>query len=106
MWYSVKDETYYQRIVGVMEYAATLDPQAPGAALLEHLTERCPECDQVPTGDDVRLHRMHDGTVIIGCEGYFVIDPELVGMGTGSWMDFRDDIEDFDYWKETGLHGR
>lgn len=97
------DEAYYQRVVGVMEYAATLDPQAPGAALLEHLTERCPECSQVPTGLDQQVHRMHDGTVIIGCEGYWVIDPGLVGLATGNWMDFRDVINDMAYWQETGL---
>lgn len=97
-------EIYYQRIVGVMEYAATLDPQAPGAALENDLTERCPECGQVPTGTDAYYHKMHDGNVIIGCEGYYVIDPGLVGLATGNWMDFRDGINNFETWQETGLN--
>lgn len=98
------DHEYFTRIVGMIEYAKTLDPQAPGAALENDLTERCPECDQVPTGYDTHYHKMHDGNVIIGCEGYYVIDPAKVGMGSGNWMDFRDNIEDLDFWKETGIH--
>lgn len=102
--FSHKDETYFNRIVGVIEYAKKLDPQAPGAAISDFTTPRCPECGQVPTGRDTSLHRMHDEIVIIACEGYYVIDPELVGMGSGNWMDFRVDIEDFDFWKETGIN--
>lgn len=88
------DEAYYQRMIGVLEF--TKD---------EELTviNRCPECGEVPEDQGIGLHRVYEGVVIIGCEGYWVFDPEMVGMGTGNWMDFRDDMEDLTMWLETGL---
>lgn len=93
------DEVYYQRVIGVIEFQTSVEEDLWGSLL----TDRCPECGQVPTGTDTQAHRMHEGFVIIACEGYWVMDPEKIGLGTGNWMDFRDNIEDFDLWKETGI---
>lgn len=93
------DEAYYQRVVGVIEFQKFIDEELWGNLL----TERCPECGQVPTGLDIQLHRMHDGFIIVACEGYWVMDPEKIGLGTGNWMDFRDGINDIEYWKRTGI---
>lgn len=55
------------------------------------LTARCPECDQ-PVGDDVDtahvMMRRTDGraVVVIGCEGYWLADPTLVGLPRGQWQ--------------------
>lgn len=103
--FTAQDETYYQRVVGMIEYTKKLDPQAPACAIRdEHLTERCPECGQVPMGSDLDYHRMHDDNVIVACEGYYVVDPNLVGFDSPNWMDWKDNIEDVDFWKETGIN--
>lgn len=53
-----------------------------------HVTTRCPECDQVTnywgstdTGDHLVLGLV-DGThmLLIGCEGYWIVDPGSVGL--------------------------
>lgn len=59
------------------------------------MTTTCPECDQVTnywgttdTGDHLVL-ALSDGThmLLIGCEGYWVVDPGSVGLDRGNWTD-------------------
>lgn len=52
----------------------------------EALRKKCPECAEVvDEALDPATHTVMDGYVIVGCEGYFVVDPELVGLPRGNW---------------------
>lgn len=59
--------------------------------LTGHTTDRCPECNKLityfETGDHVVIET-DDSTVavVIACEGYWCIDPVLVGLPRGQWM--------------------
>jgi hypothetical protein len=50
-----------------------------------HLSPICPECDEVPEPED-GLHVVLGAAVVIGCEGYWVIDPNLVGIHRPTWQ--------------------
>lgn len=55
------------------------------------LTTRCPECgeDVHPEDDD---HVMTGPYVVIGCEGFYVVNPNVVGIPTPTWEDWRGDV--------------
>jgi len=66
----------------------TLHPDANRAAV-------CPECyDDVSNhpGDHLvwRDRTAHTNVLLVGCEGYWVIDPNLVGITSAAWNDYRD----------------
>ena len=51
-------------------------------------TQRCPECGQKidrPDGD----HIMSSGRVLVGCEGFFVINPNVLGILNPDWKDWH-----------------
>lgn len=58
----------------------------------------CPECQGYAPNVDVigawehEVIRLGTGEafVAIGCEGYFVVDPSLLGLDKGQWSDFRE----------------
>ena len=61
------------------------------------LTEVCPDCGEwiaTVDGDHVTVLAPFDGAsksasklaVVIGCEGYWTINPELVGLPHGNWQ--------------------
>lgn len=61
-----------------------------------YLTTICPECDKEVTPDVERAtredgfyHRMMDNWVIVGCEGYRVVNPNIVGQKSEFWHDWR-----------------
>ena len=61
-------------------------------------TGTCPECgepipgDGFVTGHDGEYaHIILDGAVVLGCEGYFVINPAAAGLNPEQWQDWRDD---------------
>jgi hypothetical protein len=56
------------------------------------LTTVCPECGEDQTGQDDGSHVMVGGWVAVGCEGYHVINPAVVGQGTGGWNDWTEDV--------------
>lgn len=58
-----------------------------GAFLILWLTPRCPECGQIPREAD-GLHQVFVGHVLIGCEGYYAIDPNAVGIESEGWQDW------------------
>lgn len=62
---------------------------ADGAARLgRYLTTMCPECDAQP-GSEFDHHVLSlDGHVLIGCEDYFVVNPNLVGLNRPLWDDW------------------
>ena len=59
------------------------------------LTARCPECEEIPQGtraevvvvaEGTHAHVMMGGFVVLGCEGYWVINPAVLGLDTrNSW---------------------
>lgn len=48
---------------------------------------RCPECGRKPSAEplEARHHRMIGPYVIVGCEGYFTVNPNLVGIPSKNW---------------------
>jgi hypothetical protein len=50
-----------------------------------YLTNICPECAQVGIPGDGD-HHMVGPCVVVGCEGYFVVDPNLVGIAAPHWQ--------------------
>ena len=64
------------------------------------LTNTCPECGETidtyldaATSDDP--HLVYGTTsdtfaILVGCEGYWVVNPELVGLPRGEWQDWTD----------------
>jgi hypothetical protein len=86
------------------EYLARV---AQGITTLPHtanLTTRCPECDVIPTpclvcdsdecdGAGV-AHGMVGEYVVIGCEGYYVVDPNLVGIDSPNWQPVEAEEDD------------
>jgi hypothetical protein len=54
-------------------------------ALQPYLSPVCPECGQVP-GQDDGDHVVLGAAVVIGCEGYRVINPNVVGIPSPNWQ--------------------
>jgi hypothetical protein len=80
--------------------AALRAGRVPGDAI----TDTCPECGDTPqrtTGGrctdghvvalapEGRYGADHGLAVLVGCEGYFVIDPTHAGVPIGGWEDWR-----------------
>lgn len=64
-------------------------------------TTICPECGDIPTpnrmgglhGDSPYTHILDaDGFVLVGCEGYHVINPNVIGMENPNWHDWHEEI--------------
>jgi hypothetical protein len=92
------------------------------SAVRQRLTIRCPECgdhrgDDSLTYDFDEVHLVHRGWVVIGCEGYLVIDPQALGLDRGNWQDWvedhdvpavpktEQDARDFVWWLERTIGG-
>ncbi len=54
-------------------------------ALQPYLSPLCPECDQMPEPED-GIHVVLGAAVVIGCEGYRVINPNVVGIPSPNWQ--------------------
>jgi len=63
------------------------------------LTNRCPECGETidtylsAASDDPHLVYQNTSdtfVILIGCEGYWVVNPELIGLPRGEWQDWTD----------------
>jgi hypothetical protein len=58
----------------------------------------CPECgEHVPPDADFEAAHVYtsSGVLVVGCEGYFVIDPNTVGIAAAGWTDWRDTPTEF-----------
>lgn len=53
------------------------------------LTLRCTECGHIPDAGDTVHTLSDDGYVLIGCEGYWLINPARLGLDAGQWQDWR-----------------
>lgn len=54
----------------------------------------CPECEEtVPESDNDQEwpHRYANGILVVGCEGYFVVSPSIVGIDCPNWLDWTQD---------------
>lgn len=71
----------------------------------QYLTTTCPECGDEVTNDItahvVIIDREETQFVIVGCEGYWVINPEIIGMDREGWSDWTagDEMD-----RVTGVH--
>lgn len=75
----------YAAMVQAAVYGDLIDPR--------YLTSRCPEC-----GDEMSIGAPEDHVTVVdseetvfvavGCEGYWVIDPEQVGLPRNGWSDW------------------
>ena len=50
-----------------------------------YLSPICPECNEIPEQED-GIHIVLGAVVVIGCEGYWVINPNVVGIHRPNWQ--------------------
>lgn len=62
------------------------------AVLYAYRTGTCPECDEPVAGEGLILcdgeaaaHVVLGGSVVLGCEGYWIVNPEVLGLDRGQW---------------------
>jgi hypothetical protein len=76
-----------------LHYVAQCDAAlASGAITQPENPHYCPECNQVVSrSEDVNGWHKYtsQGVLVVACEGYYVIDPNLVGVPL-MWHDWRD----------------
>lgn len=83
----------------IMAYVALVDIALTEGRINPPLTTRCQECDS----DFADLDEAHEDdehiiiattsdttAVVVGCEGYFQVDPNLVGLDASNWMNWMD----------------
>jgi hypothetical protein len=88
MWIDRETAAYVLAVVAGVE-RSTLHP--------EHLTAVCPECEQQQTFLDNDLHLVVSSAagkvaVVVGCEGYWVVDPKLVGIDAPNWQSVSEQV--------------
>lgn len=54
------------------------------------LTRTCPECGAHVYPGDPNHVLTSDGYVVVGCEGYWTVNPNLVGVYAPNWCDWRE----------------
>jgi hypothetical protein len=50
-----------------------------------YLSPLCPECGQLPEPED-GVHILLGAAVVVGCEGYWVVNPNMVGIRNPRWQ--------------------
>lgn len=91
---------YLTRVVNALD-TNTLHPDA-------RRTDRCPECDErvefihdsshlvwVRQAENAEDHR-REIVLIVACEGYWVIDPNIVGIDKPEWIHPDDHLPNYD----------
>ncbi len=79
-------DAYVSKAIAMIESWLRSSPgtQSP---VIEYLTEICPECECEPS-DDSPWHIVYAGFVLVGCEGYYVINPNILpGFAAPNWHD-------------------
>jgi hypothetical protein len=87
-------------LLTIQDYAETVTDALTDGRINPPLTTRCPECGS----DFADLDEAYEDTehiivlttadttaVLVGCEGYFMVDPNLVGIDSPSWQDWNKD---------------
>lgn len=85
------------RLPSVKAYAEAVEVGLEIGTITGPLTTRCPECDS----DFADLDEAYEDTehiiiattsdttaVVVACEGYFVVNPNLVGIDSPNWSDW------------------
>jgi hypothetical protein len=80
----------------IVKYAALVDIALTDGKISGPLTSTCPECESNFADSD----EAHEDTehiivattsdtfaVVVACEGYFVVNPNLVGIDSPNWSD-------------------
>ncbi|MFL4491699.1 hypothetical protein ACJ6WD_10635 [Streptomyces sp. VTCC 41912] len=67
--------------------------QAPLALIERYLTSVCTECDEHVVPSDLDGHVLIGSSVVIGCEGYWLVDPNVVGISNPNWSDWTTPTE-------------
>lgn len=66
--------------------------KAPLEVVKDYLTTVCPECGRDKTYSDFDfhpwIHQMIGPFIAIACEGYWVINPNAVGISRPDWNDW------------------
>lgn len=52
----------------------------------------CQECDQIPTPDGFPHVLDEDGFVLICCEGYHQVNPNVLGIESENWHDWHEEM--------------
>lgn len=68
--------------------AAVVAALTAGKLATSDLRHDCPECGETPALDAKGTgnpHRLVGSFVVVGCEGYYVVNPNLVGIACPSW---------------------
>lgn len=87
---------------------------APSWVTAPWRTSDCPQCGHVVHGgglvtySDGEIQRAHvviRGSVVLGCDGGWIIDPAALGMARGQWVDWRGELECGWINRETGSDG-
>lgn len=59
------------------------------------LSFTCPECHLALSAMEPEIradHRTVDGMVAVGCEGYWLVNPALLGLPSVAWIDWRGEV--------------
>jgi hypothetical protein len=67
-------------LAAVMRAMMRNDPR-----LAPYLSPICPECGQLAGAED-GMHIVLGAVVVVGCEGYWVINPNVVGIASPNWQ--------------------
>jgi hypothetical protein len=87
-----------QYLADVVKLVTTPQPPDVMEKLRPYLTNRCTECGEIIDifdgyGGHAVVADGQDGTgayVVIGCEGYHLINPALIGRPSDTWQDWTD----------------
>ena len=84
-WYAI-DDLDSPLTEADLSYLAAYAALRGDPAVAPYLTARCPECGNASEPSN----HVHDaaGHVLIGCERYHVINPNVLGIVTPNWMDW------------------
>lgn len=86
-----KERAYVAAVQSMIEAHADNEDASP---IFPWLTTRCPECDEshadAAQKDAFEAdHYMIGQAVIIGCEGYSIINPNVIGIDRPNWQDWK-----------------
>ncbi|WP_063729021.1 hypothetical protein [Streptomyces sp. RTd22] len=67
--------------------------QTPLGRIEPYLSSVCRDCDGQVDSSNLAGHVMIGSHVVICCEGYFMVDPNVVGIPSPNWSDWREKAE-------------
>jgi hypothetical protein len=64
--------------------------RASVAVVEPYMRADCPECDYDLDPNDPEDHVVIGSMVVIGCQGYWIVNPNVVGIEKPNWCDWTD----------------